>query len=306
MSTYNGERYLKEQLDSLYAQKGVDLHILVRDDGSQDSTISLLYDYQQHKGKITILQEKNIGAAYSFYELIRYATEDMPAFDYYAFSDQDDVWFEDKLISSINLMESSKGKYKMTYCDQQPTDGNLQPINLFQEQDHGSIGANIVSNHIAGCVQMYNRQLFLNLNAINSTVAKKKLGKPMFFHDSWGAAVAYALGAEVLHDAHPRMYYRQHGHNVVGAGKNGCINKIVTRIKRYLENKGRSKSMKCEYIRLCLWDDVKEENKYFVDLCANYRQNFSKRLKLWSCRQLYEYGVEENIGVFFLVLINKF
>lgn len=181
MSTYNGERYLKEQLDSLYAQKGVDFHILVRDDGSQDSTISLLYDYQQQRGMITKLQEKNIGAAYSFYELIHFATEEMPEFDYYAFSDQDDVWFEDKLLSSINLMEGSKEKYRMAYCDQQPTDANLQPIDLFQEHDRGSIGANIVSNHIAGCVQMYNRQLFLKLNAINSTMAKKRIGQTDVF-----------------------------------------------------------------------------------------------------------------------------
>lgn len=306
MSTYNGERYVAEQLDSIYAQRGVNVHLLVRDDGSRDSTISILRKYLANGRKLTILQEKNIGAAYSFYELIRYAAEEMSVFEYYAFADQDDVWLDDKLLSAILLMQQSNNQYMMAYCDWQPTDSELNPIHLHQEKDLGSIGANIVSNHIAGCIQVLNRNLFVKLNSINSPEAKKELGKPMFFHDSWSAAVAYALGADILHDAHPRMYYRQHGNNVVGAGKGGVFMRLYTRSMRYLKNKGRSKSMKCEYIRLCLWDDVTDENRRFIDLCANYRNSFVKRLHLWGCKQLYEYGFEENVGVFFLVLINKF
>lgn len=306
MSTYNGERYLAEQLQSIYGQIGVDIHILVRDDGSLDDTITILEQFRKEKGCMTILSDQNLGASYSFYELIRYATEEMPGFQYYAFSDQDDVWFPDKLESAVKLMERSEGNYQMAYSDWQPTDAALHPINLHQKKEMGSIGANIVSNHIAGCTQVFNRALLEKLNIINSQEAKDKLGRPTFYHDSWLSAVSYALGADIFHDSSARMYYRQHGANVIGAGKEGYINQLLIRIKRYLQRSDHSKSMKCEYLQLCLWDDVVDDNKFFVDLCANYRKRFVKRLRLLCCRKLYEYGIEENIGAFFLVLTNKF
>ena len=84
LSTYNGEKYLKEQLDSIIAQKGVDVHILARDDGSKDDTIKILEGYEN----IDIIKGSNIGVCKSFFELINKSGE----YDYYSFADQDDVW----------------------------------------------------------------------------------------------------------------------------------------------------------------------------------------------------------------------
>ena len=98
VSTYNGEKYLPEQLDSLYAQEGVDIHILVRDDGSKDNTIGILKNYQGSKGKMTIIEGENIGAGQSFLALINEATTNYPDYDYYAFCDQDDVWYGNKVV----------------------------------------------------------------------------------------------------------------------------------------------------------------------------------------------------------------
>ena len=97
MSTYNGERYIRRQIDSIMAQTGVEVYLLIRDDGSEDSTVSIIQEYvEQYPDRIQIVIGKNIGWKKSFIQLLRMAGN----FDYYAFADQDDYWFPDKEICS--------------------------------------------------------------------------------------------------------------------------------------------------------------------------------------------------------------
>ena len=100
MSTYNGEKYLQVQLDSILSQENVDLELLVRDDGSTDSTKTILERYQS-EGKLTWYSGKNKKPAYSFFDLLGKCKDA----DYYAFADQDDFWHEDKLINAIKRLE---------------------------------------------------------------------------------------------------------------------------------------------------------------------------------------------------------
>ena len=86
MSTYNGEKYLREQIESIRNQTiKEDIEILVRDDGSKDGTLEILEEYAEI-GTLQFIRGKNIGSAQSFHELLRIA----PKYDYYAFADQDD------------------------------------------------------------------------------------------------------------------------------------------------------------------------------------------------------------------------
>lgn len=87
MSTYNGEKYLKEQIDSILSQEGVDVRLYIRDDGSSDRTTDILASYQEHKN-VKIEKGNNLGFAKSFLT----ALDECDEADYYAFSDQDDVW----------------------------------------------------------------------------------------------------------------------------------------------------------------------------------------------------------------------
>lgn len=88
LSTYNGEKYLREQLDSLLVQQGVDLRIIARDDGSKDTTVEILKEYAGKDTRVSFFEGKNVGPAQSFFDLIMKS----PDSDYYAFCDQDDVW----------------------------------------------------------------------------------------------------------------------------------------------------------------------------------------------------------------------
>ena len=95
MSTYNGEKYLSQQIDSILNQKEIDVHLFIRDDGSYDNTWKLLEEYKQKYEKINIISAKNVGVGNSFMNLL-YSVPNI--YDYYAFSDQDDIWEPNKII----------------------------------------------------------------------------------------------------------------------------------------------------------------------------------------------------------------
>lgn len=105
ISTYNGKDYLIEQLDSILKQTYSDFHLYIRDDGSTDETTTLINDYIKNnhlQNKITFIQGTNVGFCSSFFELLRIAEDG----EYWAFCDQDDVWFPNKLQLAIEWMES--------------------------------------------------------------------------------------------------------------------------------------------------------------------------------------------------------
>ena len=100
LSTYNGQQYLPELLDSVENQTGVEKEIIVRDDGSQDQTLNILQKYKKQYENIEIHSSTNIGACKSFLSLIQLAKE-KDNYDYAAFCDQDDVWLPQKLSAAI-------------------------------------------------------------------------------------------------------------------------------------------------------------------------------------------------------------
>ena len=94
LSTYNGEKYLQEQIESIIRQEDVEISLLIRDDGSCDKTIEIIENLKRKNSNIIYYSGNNLGPARSFMDLINKSGN----FDYYAFSDQDDVWKSKKLI----------------------------------------------------------------------------------------------------------------------------------------------------------------------------------------------------------------
>ena len=112
MSSYNGEKFIKKQIDSILNQQNVEVSLLIRDDGSKDGTIEILRDYE-NRGLIKVIYGKNIGPTASFLKLI----DECDNADYYSFSDQDDVWLEDKLSTAVKILEeNSVNKRPLLYC----------------------------------------------------------------------------------------------------------------------------------------------------------------------------------------------
>ena len=124
MATYNGGKYLREQLDSVFLQKNVDITVLVRDDGSIDNTCAILDEYSKRYNLIWY-SGQHLNVANGFYNLMEEAVK--MDFDYFAFCDQDDVWDTDKLSIGVSAI-CSFNEPALYYCGQRLADGNLNFI----------------------------------------------------------------------------------------------------------------------------------------------------------------------------------
>lgn len=103
MSTYNGEKYIKEQLDSIFNQKEVQVTLYVRDDGSTDRTLDIV---QSYSNTVLLPFDENKGPGLSFMTLLYHVMSLPTQYDYYAFADQDDIWMDEKLIKAIQQIKN--------------------------------------------------------------------------------------------------------------------------------------------------------------------------------------------------------
>ena len=234
MSTYNGEKYLKVQIDSILAQQGVDTKLMVRDDGSTDSTIQILQEYQS-KGLLSYYVGSNLGPAKSFMELLHNA----PEADYYAFADQDDYWFPKKLSIAIeklekNCLKDNPALYHSgtTLVDEYLNIKDFTPIYPYYCTKFQHV---LISFLAIGCTFVFNTPL--------KNIICKYNPKFQLAHDSWVEQVCRAVGGSVIYDKQSYIYYRQHSKNVSG-GTSSIFKKLKKRLNNLISNRCmRSKSV---------------------------------------------------------------
>ncbi len=212
LSTYNGEKYLYQQLESLAWQVGVHITVFMRDDGSSDDTVKLAERYlRELKNKYTfdyhIDTGINIGFVKSFFTLV----EDVPSdFDYYAFADQDDVWLENKMIAGIKMIgEKHDSLSPVAYaCRPEAVDEKLNHIKYFPKVKHTSFTNSLFQNNMAGCCTIINRS--------GIKLLKENINWDTTYHDWWVYVLFSGMG-HVIIDNNYYIKYRQHGKNTVGA-----------------------------------------------------------------------------------------
>ena len=215
LSTYNGEIYLKEQIDSLYAQTYRNIKIIVRDDGSSDKTLEILNSYKD----IEIINSKNnLGAKESFAILLEYALQNTSA-EYFMFCDQDDIWKNAKITKTLKKMKELKDQYVnlplLLHTDLEVVDEDLNILNKsFMSHQGLNYKYNkfynlLVQNTITGCTMLINRNL-----------AKLALPLPLdsIMHDWWIGLVASQFG-KIDYLDESTIRYRQHKKNTIGAKK---------------------------------------------------------------------------------------
>lgn len=215
LATYNGEKYLSEQIDSLLSQTYNDFTLYVHDDGSKDNTLAILSEYSNKYTNIVVLDyEPSHGAKENFFGLL-----DRVEAEYYMFCDQDDIWHNDKIeksLSFIRLIESEhKGKPVCVYSDLKVVDENGNTISesffemegihpeFLQDFDHAS-----ASNFATGCTMLFNHKAkeMMHPNIAAATM-----------HDSWVALSVLKVGGSVVPISEALIDYRQHGNNTLGA-----------------------------------------------------------------------------------------
>ena len=219
MATYNGERFVAEQIESIQCQSYENWRLLVSDDCSTDGTLDVVRHYAASDNRIRIVSEgvKRGGAKENFFALMGFS--DAP---YCMFCDQDDVWLPEKIEKSLAGMRrleagSSADSPLLVFCDMKVVDGGLSVIHeSFERSSHFDISEltfdRLVSlNVAAGCCQCFNAKLrdtCLDCEDVGSVE----------MHDWWTVLIAAAFGTIGYIDQ-PLSLYRQHGGNVVGANE---------------------------------------------------------------------------------------
>ena len=204
MSTYNGERYITQQLESIFQDRKHEIVLYVRDDGSKDATVDIIKKYSdQHDVQIEINEGKNVGAERSFLEALR----ECPEAEYYAFCDQDDVWIDGKLSAAIKEM-SAENQPVLWCSDYEVTDSNLHVLipSSLKEPVSDSLRA-IFYNNVPGCTMVFNRALLQEIRKIRISEIR--------MHDIMAINVALITG-KVIFSKNPYVLYRQHADNVLG------------------------------------------------------------------------------------------
>ena len=229
-STYNGALFLPDMLASLADQTTADWHLLVRDDGSTDATLSILDNFSAClPDKVTVLNGDGprLGPSASFSTLLERTQS-----PYIMLCDQDDVWFPDKIEKSMAAMLDAEQRYGsstplLVHTDLKVVDENLQPIaDSFWSYQHLSpqLGSRLnrllAQNVVTGCTVMINRALA----DLATPIPDKAI-----MHDWWLALVAATFGKVVYLDE-PTILYRQHGKNTVGAKRWG-VERILYKIQ---------------------------------------------------------------------------
>lgn len=208
MSSYNGERYLRQQLDSYAAQTAFDrIRVLIRDDGSTDGTRAILEEYREKYG-FSVVYGENVGVNASYQWLLDHADLECA---WFAFSDQDDVWLPHKIRRALEVLSAEDGTKPLLYASRSMvTDAGLQPIGLSQSAPRGAGFYNaMLQNVCPGHTQVFNRAV---LRLLRSNPADRSV-----VIDWWVYLLAAGLGKVCLDDDYT-VLHRQHGDNAVGYG----------------------------------------------------------------------------------------
>ncbi len=215
LATYNGERFLQEQLDSIYRQTYSDWTLYIHDDGSTDNTLRIIADNAAHHDNVIVLDYKGgTGPKDNFLGMLQRVDA-----DYYMFCDQDDVWYDNKIEVSMcrmcELEERNGGKPVVVHTDLTVVDAALKPLHKSFWAFEGihpeyfiTFDRLAASNVATGCTMLFNKK------------AKEKTVIPApaaHMHDAWVVACTMKNGGIVKGVPQPTVYYRQHGGNCLGA-----------------------------------------------------------------------------------------
>ena len=196
MATYNGEKYVAEQIDSILAQGGVELTLMIRDDGSTDGTVAICEQYAQKYSNIDFaVNEHNKGCAMNFMDMV-YAA-DAEAYDYFAFSDQDDYWLPEKLSKAIEqLVTCESERAGLYYTDVVNVDADLsnpRSQNRAFATVSNPLKTALMFNWAAGCTMVWNI-------AMMQLVQKERNDAFPRFQDTWLFLLALTCDATIYAD----------------------------------------------------------------------------------------------------------
>ncbi|KGE20490.1 glycosyltransferase family 2 protein [Paenibacillus wynnii] len=297
LSTFNGQRYIVDQIESILSQTYKNVKLLIRDDGSNDNTVKYIERYlDKYPEKICLIRGSNIGVIESFLQLLRNADSNS---SYYAFCDQDDVWLDHKLESAIKkIREADEGKPILVFSPTYLTDSNLQKIKIWPGKlaKPASFYNALIENIAVGTT------ITINNLARELLISKQPTMNKLIMHDWWSYLCISAFG-EVIYDEKPSVFYRQHQNNLIGGNKT-LVEVVFRKLKSYKTNKGSRllHYQALEFLK-CYGFELEEEKKRQLNLFVGPRKTYISRIHYLRRSELYRQTFQENLLFKILIII---
>jgi rhamnosyltransferase len=307
MSTYNGEKFLSQQIDSVLSQEYQKFKLYIRDDGSSDASLDIVKKAAMNDDRIILFEDgSNLGASKSFISMLKKVSADI-----YFFCDQDDVWMKNKIGDGVCSLERFNRDIPILYhTDLQVVDSDLNLIHRSFLAHQSMVASksmrknNIyIQNFVVGCTVCFNRALADLVNDQNDK------SYAIAMHDWWIALIAKSFG-KIIFDETPSILYRQHETNVLGAPNNS----FRRYINSYLSGKGLTK---VKEFRIKTSSQAAEFlNQYGMLLTVRERKIYMKVSQLGEGCTVFNYvtciflgismqGKKRNLALFYSILYER-
>lgn len=296
LSTYNGQLYLEEQIVSVLEQADINVCLLVRDDGSTDSTAEHLMRFQNDNRMKVISGGGNLGAAGSFLRLLECAPSDCA---YFAFCDQDDVWHKDKLTRAVHALAPFTESIPAMYCSRlEIVDSHLQPLGLSRVPTRIGFGNAIVENVAAGCTMVLNEKA--------RSLILSALPRQCYMHDWWIYLVISCFG-KIIYDSTPTICYRQHEKNAVGVGV-GRRSELSRRLGQLKDKDGGVFISSKQAMQLfeAYGTRMAGNNEDLVRKFIRGKNSFIVRVGLALSKKIWRQRRFDDVALRFLILFNRY
>lgn len=293
MSTYNGEKYIKEQLDSLILQTYKNIEIYIRDDGSKDNTINIIKEYMNNYKNIFLNEGENIGFINSFFELLNMCDNA----DYYAYCDQDDVWMEDKISRAVNhLSNLDNNKPALYFSNSDYYDTDLNYIDTAEKKKYYNFRNSLVECVTQGMTMVINKKTKEEIS--------KNRPEVCLYHDWWTYMICSGFG-EIIYDDESLVKYRRHNKSVTVEGKSR-FELFKWRISQFIlgDSLKKIKIQLREYKKL-YYNELSEDNKKILNLFTNEKYSFLIALKKFFYPKRFRRKLIDEISVRILFLFGK-
>ena len=270
LATYNGERYIDEQLESIITQSYKNWVLYIRDDGSTDATLEILRKYaQRYVGKIVVLEHINekqeTNSKNNFSYIVEYVKDNYD-YDYYMTADQDDYWLPDKIYKSLLYMKKAEKRYPgvpiLIHTGLKVVDERLNEISssLFSYRSINprirNLNRLLVQNNATGCTMMWNRLLGKIVRVPSDKVIT---------YDWWMTLTASCFG-KIFYLKKPTVLYRQHRGNLLGAIKVNSLFFVFKRLKdiKYVKETIKNSVKQAEALLMIYHDLLKPSERKII------------------------------------------